>query len=135
MAYSSFPRKRRAVQGKSFDRKSKGTDQVILSWPDLIRGPSAHGLDPWASTPSRARNKDVDTRDKPAQDDSKLFPASRIQVFLAAAFSPDSPARKRAPRASDRRPPPVQAGGSLWTPAFPTGQARGLKAHGARTVA
>jgi hypothetical protein len=25
---------------------------------------------------------------------------------------------------------PVQTKGRLWTPAFPTGQARGLKAHG-----
>src|SRR5437868_15298371 len=36
----------------------------VSSWPGLSRGPSAHGLGPWASTPSSARNEGVDTRIK-----------------------------------------------------------------------
>jgi hypothetical protein len=82
VADPGFPLSRKAVRGKFFDRNSKGTGQVISSWPDLIDLTRP-------STPSGARNKDVDTRDKPAQDDRKSFPASRIQVFLAA-ISPDS---------------------------------------------
>ena len=48
----------------------------ISSWPGLSRGPSAHGLDPWASTPWSGRNEDVDTRIKSAQDEVKSFPAN-----------------------------------------------------------
>src|SRR5205085_7400128 len=35
-------------------------------------GPSAHGLDPWASTPWGGRTKDVDARIKSAQDDLRF---------------------------------------------------------------
>jgi hypothetical protein len=36
------------------------------------------------------RNKDVDARIKPAQDDSKSFAGRQTQFILAAQFSPDS---------------------------------------------
>src|SRR5207253_2721321 len=39
--------------------------------------------------------------------------------------------RKRESRAAgSEQSPPVQARGRRWTPAFPTGLTRGLKAHG-----
>jgi len=45
------PRQRRAVRGKSCDRERKEIGPLFSSWPGLSRGPSAHGLVPWASTP------------------------------------------------------------------------------------
>ena len=64
----------------------------ISSWPGSTRGPSAHGLDPWASTPWGGRYKGVDTRIKSAQDDFNSFPWSSTQVIIARKFSPDRPA-------------------------------------------
>jgi hypothetical protein len=86
--FPSFPRKRRAVRGKSCGGKRKEIGSRVSSWPGLTR----------PSTPSAARNKDVDARIKSAQDDSKWFPQNLNQVILAEVISPDSPARKRGPR-------------------------------------
>jgi hypothetical protein len=41
------------------------------------------------------KTKDVDTRDKPAQDDFKVFPLNPVQVPLSDAVSPDSLALAR----------------------------------------
>jgi hypothetical protein len=53
----------------------------ISSWPGSTR----------PSTPWVVRNKDVDTRVKPAQDDLRWFPERLTQVRLVRKLSPDSP--------------------------------------------
>jgi hypothetical protein len=58
-------------------RQNRGKAGVRL----CARGPSAHGLDPWASTPSSVRSKGVDARIKSAQDDYGLHPASSQLVI------------------------------------------------------
>src|SRR5207302_1323889 len=61
---------------KSRGDEGRDITSPISSWPGLARGPSAHGLDPWAPTPRNGRDQDVDTRIKSAQDDFRSFPAS-----------------------------------------------------------
>jgi len=57
--------------GKSYGDEVNETASPISSWPALCRRPSAHGRDPWASTPWGGRKNDVDARIKSAQDDYK----------------------------------------------------------------
>jgi len=78
-----------------------GGDQVKSSCADLIR----------ASTPFFPAREGVDGRVKPGQDE--------LEEWLSFLFSPQ---KWESGVASLRRLP--------WTPAFPTGQARGLKALG-----
>src|SRR5713101_4655396 len=44
-------------------------EKIGSLWPGLTRGPSAHGLDPWAST-----KEGVDPRVKPGDDDRGMAP-------------------------------------------------------------
>ena len=81
----SFPRTRRAVRGKSCGRITQQIDPRISSWPGLSR----------LSTPSGARNKDVDARIKSAHDDLRLISVSLKSVIVADIISPDSPALAR----------------------------------------
>src|SRR5260370_20062042 len=71
---------------KSSGGQGKELASPISSWPGLSRGPSAHRLDPWASTPLDGRGKDVDTRIKSAQDELKLFPPRPKLTFSRTAL-------------------------------------------------
>ena len=82
---SSFPPKRGAVWGKSCGREREEIGPPISSWP---------GMAP-PSTPSSARNKDVDARIKSAQDDFGSLPPNPKPAILAEKISPDSPALSR----------------------------------------
>jgi hypothetical protein len=103
----SFPRKHRAVRGKSCGRIAEQIDPRISSWPGLSR----------PSTPSSARNKDVDARIKSAQDELRLISVRQKPVIVADIISLDSPARQRESRNFSRLLP-VHARGRRWTPAF-----------------
>jgi hypothetical protein len=70
--------KQQAYPGSTHDCPVEGTrlsPRIIHNqrpaWPGLTRGPSAHGLDPWASTSSGALvnlgGQDVDARNKSGQ--------------------------------------------------------------------
>jgi hypothetical protein len=83
-----LPFPRRAVRGKSRSDEGRNIAPPISSWPALCR----------QSTPSSARNKDVDARIKSAQDDFRSIPASPRPVIVAEIISPDSPARFAKPR-------------------------------------
>ncbi len=61
-------------------------------WPDLARGPSAHGLDPWASTSSVGKlslPQVVDARDEPGQGAFGSKIRCKTPARTALQFSPD----------------------------------------------
>jgi hypothetical protein len=72
----------RGCPGKLLRRQARKIASPISSWPGSTR----------PSTPWGVRNKDVDPRVKPAQDDLRSFPARLTQVKLARELSPDNPA-------------------------------------------
>jgi hypothetical protein len=107
--YPSFLRKCRAVREKFCAGKKWriATSAFVLAGLD----PAIHAFD--------ASDEDVDTRDKPAQDD---FAVSRTECkhgMPEAGTSPDSPARKQESRAAS------SCAGHPWTP-LPAGVTRTL---------
>jgi hypothetical protein len=82
-ALGTLWRMRRTVRGKFCGGIREEIGPLISSWPGLAR----------PSTPSRARNKDVDTRIKSAQDDLRLTDASPRPVIRARKISPENPRR------------------------------------------
>jgi hypothetical protein len=85
VTHSPFPRKRLGCPGKILLRQKWriAASAFVLAGLD----PAIHAFD--------ACNEDVDTRDKPAQDD---LARTASTVCLEARISPDSPARKRESR-------------------------------------
>src|SRR6266849_5765893 len=93
---SAAPSHRRAVRRNlAAPKGTKSPQQFRLgrAWPvglqptDSIRGHPRLG--------AVERKKDVNARIKSAQDDSKSFPASPIQIVIIGKFSPESPASCR----------------------------------------
>jgi Major Facilitator Superfamily len=111
----SFPRERRAVCTIFRLRPNKGEiGRITSSWPGLAHGPSAHGLVPWPSTPSRTRHKDVDARIKSAQDNLELIRWVGTPFLLQENF-PGQPCAKGNPGQEDR------GGRPLFTPGASSG--------------
>jgi hypothetical protein len=83
---------------RAADQRDYLVTLVRLHILDALAGPLPETGLTRPSTPWGVRNKDVDTRVKPAQDDLRSFPASLTQVRLAGKLSPGSPALSRKRR-------------------------------------
>ncbi len=91
-----FPGPGRAVRGiRDCCEPTILYNQRGSPWPDLVRGPSAHGLDPWASTSSVGKlslPQVVDARDEPGQGAFGSRIRCKTPASTALQLSPDSPA-------------------------------------------
>ena len=118
IAWSWFPRKRRAVRG-NFVRNRAMVSFVRGQFEVVLRG-----LDPRI----RAFASGAGRRGWPGQARPRRICMVGREVDTRSACRPDFP---RTAMREGGNPGTQGSGTRPWTPAFPTVQARGLKAHGA----